>query len=172
MYSVDQYRAKFEKIYPGFQSSYLLSLISRMCTSEYTIHDFFSEPFFQKYSRVYHEWVQLPRQVREVILDKSEKERHFRVVCVIRLFRRTETEAGLQQIPAELSVFAITRSDPACAVLLIKPSKQKSFLERTRGNERTSSVRINCSRKKNFSVPANLTASACCSPMFVNKKLI
>ena len=78
MYSVDKYRAKLEEIYPGFQSSYLLSLISRMCRSEYTMHDFFSEPFFQKYSRVYHEWVQLPRQVREVILNKSEKERHIK----------------------------------------------------------------------------------------------
>ena len=30
-----------------------------------------------------------------------------------------KTESGLQRIPAELSVFAITFFDPACAVLLI-----------------------------------------------------
>ena len=77
-YHLDDYREQLESNFPGFKSNYLLSLVSKMYTREYTMYNFLSEPFFQKYSRVYHEFVQLPKKVSEGLLRESEKVRHIK----------------------------------------------------------------------------------------------
>ena len=67
-----EYQTRLEALYPGFRGTYLISLMSKMCTGIYTMQDFFSEPFFQKYSRVHHEWSQLPLKVQKAFLKKSK----------------------------------------------------------------------------------------------------
>ena len=71
--NIKEYPEGLELLYPGFGGTYLISLMSRMCTSSYTMHDFVSEPFFQKYSRTYHEFAQLPKKIQSSFLKQSNK---------------------------------------------------------------------------------------------------
>jgi hypothetical protein len=68
---IDTYRSFLEKAYPGFTSEYLIALMDRIYGSKMTIDDIFAEPFYQKYSRTYHEWAQLPESIRRHIRDRS-----------------------------------------------------------------------------------------------------
>ena len=71
--NIKEYPEGLESLYSGFGGTYLISLMSRMCTSSYTMHDFVSEPFFQKYSRTYHEFAQLPKKIQSSFLKQSNK---------------------------------------------------------------------------------------------------
>jgi len=68
---IDIYRSFLEKTYPGFTSEYLIELMSRIYGSNMTIGDIFDEPFYQQYSRTYHEWVQLPESIRLHIRNRN-----------------------------------------------------------------------------------------------------
>ena len=57
--------------FPGFTPNYILRFLQKVLVSDFTKLDYFSEPFVQKYSRTYHEWIQLPKPLRDRLYNSS-----------------------------------------------------------------------------------------------------
>ena len=61
----------YEK-FPDFTPKYILRFLQKILVSDFTKLDYFNEPFVQKYSRTYHEWIQLPKPLRDKLYSRAK----------------------------------------------------------------------------------------------------
>lgn len=64
------WKQEIDSKYAPFTANHFLSIVQRIFQSEYPIDEFFDDPFFQRHSRTYHEWIQLPETVRNQLRRK------------------------------------------------------------------------------------------------------
>jgi hypothetical protein len=81
-------KVNLKKLFPEFDQNDVLSLMERTLLNSFSSLDYFNEPIIQKYGRSYHEWIQLPVDIRKNLYDKARKiytstfykDRNFRLI--------------------------------------------------------------------------------------------
>jgi len=58
--------------FPDFTPNYILRFLEKVLVSDFVDLDYFNEPFVKKYSRTYHEWIQLPKSLRDQLYRHSK----------------------------------------------------------------------------------------------------
>lgn len=68
---ITRYKKMLQDNFPDFEPDYIIRFLQKILTYELYSFDYFNEPFVQKYSRTYHEWIQLPEFIRNTFYERG-----------------------------------------------------------------------------------------------------
>lgn len=66
---IENIKKTFKIIFPDFKPNDIILVVKRAILN---YENYFNEPFVKKYSRTYHEWIQLPENIRNILNNNSK----------------------------------------------------------------------------------------------------
>ena len=77
--------------FPDFTPNYIIRFLQKVIVSDFGELDYFNEPFVKKYSRTYHEWIQLPQSLRKQLYNRAK-------ILYKYVYQKTHTYNDIQDI--------------------------------------------------------------------------